>query len=240
MTGADAEDRDVLRALDFLQHFVVVQLAERVDSIADEDDVFLSFDAFQPVDGVIKCIEQVRLTETRNAQLSKRSHHLILVLSEVNQQVGSHVVGFNRDPIFLLHLSSKGVRGIEGIHHEVIIVRGELDEQNRRDRLVSLLRESVNLLRNTVLDDLEIVLLQAGNELAVAGDHTDRKIHQRHIYFEGERSDFFRILHLGGAFHWLFFFRRLLGHGDWADVALRSSRFRRDLLLRSLRLLALR
>ena len=41
-----------------------------------------------------------------------------------------HVVRFNRDPVLFLELPRKGIRCVEGVVHERVAVRGELDDQH--------------------------------------------------------------------------------------------------------------
>ncbi len=117
------------------------------------------------------------------------------------------------------------IRGVDRVVHEVVVRVGELDEQHASDRSLGL-AELRDLLRNAVFENLEVVLFQAGDELAVFGHDADRHLHFWNVHTNGEIGHSLGILRGRGSTLTLrrsFVFLLRDGHGP--GIARRSSRF---------------
>ena len=144
----------------------------------------MPFNPVYAIQRIIKCVEQVALREPRNSQLVQRSVSFLLVLREVSQDIGLHVVRNYRQPIALFQSTHERVGRVQDIAHEEIIAGGEFNQQdsgNRRFRD----GEVADLLRRAIFGNAEIFLLQAGDELPIFGRDHDRHFHQRHVDVNG-------------------------------------------------------
>src|SRR6202020_1889236 len=93
------ENGHVLRILDLLGDLIQREPAEAVESGGDQYDVFLPFDPVQSIQRVIQSVENIGLGESWHAQLVQRAIDGFLILGEIHQNVGLHVVVGNRDPV---------------------------------------------------------------------------------------------------------------------------------------------
>src|SRR5580704_6990639 len=82
---ADWEDGYILRALDLLEALIKVELAETVESSADQNDVFVSLNSVQAVERVIESVEHVGFGEPGDTQHIQRAHDGGLVLCKVHE-----------------------------------------------------------------------------------------------------------------------------------------------------------
>ena len=118
---ADWEYCHILGIADLLHDLVEGQLAERVNSRRDEDDVFLSLHPIQAVKGVIKRVKQVGFRESWDPQLVQGTVNRVLVLREVHQDVRLHVVVRHRNPVVLLQAVGESVGSLQRLHHEDVV-----------------------------------------------------------------------------------------------------------------------
>src|SRR4051812_40534148 len=164
LSRSDAVDGDIARTLHLAVDLVEPQLAERVEAARDQDDVLVSLDAFQTIDGVVERVKEVVLVEAGDAERTERVIDLVLVLGEVHQDVRTHIVRGHRDPIVFLQRAGEGVRGAQRVDHEVVIGGSELHQQDGSYRDVVLHFEVLHLLRHAVFEDAEVLRLQVWDE----------------------------------------------------------------------------
>src|SRR5579864_3803877 len=108
----------------------------------------------------------------------------MLVLSEVHQDLRSHVVGNHRDPVLRLEHAGEGVGGVQRVVKERVIGGGKLDQQDGGDRGLGL-AEVGNFLGNAVFHHTKVVGLQSGDEVAVLGGDHHVKVDQGHVHSHG-------------------------------------------------------
>src|SRR5208282_3098556 len=65
-SNADGIDGNVFGGLDLLQDLIQIQLAERIVSRRNQNDVFFAVDAVAAVDSVVNGVEEVALLESRH------------------------------------------------------------------------------------------------------------------------------------------------------------------------------
>src|SRR5208282_4856305 len=116
-----------------LQNLVVGDFAESVDSAGHQNYVFLSFDAIQAVERVVERVELVGLVEAGDAQLVESANDSGLILGEVGEDVGLHVVIGDGGPVVLLQRMGEGVGGVESVNQELPTGGGEFDQQDGGD-----------------------------------------------------------------------------------------------------------
>ena len=152
--------------------------------VAHQNDVLMPLNPVHPVQRVIKRVEQIGLSETRNSQLIHCAVGLLLVLREVRQDVVAHVVGNHREPVVFFQSAHEGIGRLQNVAHEKIISSGELDQQDGRDRRFRN-REAADLLRRAIFGNAEILLFQIGDELPIFGRNHNRHFHHGHIDMDG-------------------------------------------------------
>src|SRR6185437_12245875 len=103
-----------------------------------------------------------------------------LVLCEVGEDVGVHVVGFDRDIVVGTKRLREAVGGVFHVLDEPPVGSGELDEQDGGDRRLDSL-EMRDLLWDSVFIDAEVVFMKAGNELVI--------LFKDHAYIDGNDRD---------------------------------------------------
>ena len=102
------------------------------EAVADDDSIVA-------IERVVESVEQIGLGEARNSQFVQGSDHGLLILREVGEDVGLHVVGDDRDPVILFERFGETVRGTQ---------RGQTRKRKRR-RVPSVASPSRRRRRST-------------------------------------------------------------------------------------------
>ncbi len=164
-SGADGEDGDVGSGLDLGEDLVEGDLGEGVAAGADEDDVLAAFDAAGAVEGLVEGVEEVGVGEAGDDERTDGLADGVLVVGEVGEDVGTEVVGDNGDVVIGTERTEEAVGGVLHVADEVVAVRGELKQHDGGDGGLGR-ADAGDGLWDTVLEDLEVLGLEAGDELA--------------------------------------------------------------------------
>ena len=97
--------------------------------------------------------------------------------------MGLHVVIGDRHPILFLQTVRKSIRSLQRLNHENVVGRSEFHQQHCRYRGLRDI-EVAHLLRYAILNNPEVLLLQARDKLAVLGGDQHVYIHERNVYFQ--------------------------------------------------------
>ena len=163
-SGADGEDGDVWSRLDLGEDLVEGELGEGVAAGADEDDVLAAFDATGAVEGLVESVEEVGFLPGGDNEGLETLGDQVLVVGEVGEDVGVHVVGDDGDVVVFAEGAEEVVGGGPHVVDEVVAVGGELEEHDRGDGGLGD-ADAGNGLGDAVFEDEKVFCLEAGDEL---------------------------------------------------------------------------
>jgi len=128
-----------------------------------EDDVLAAVDASDAIEGVVEGIELVGLAEGGDDEGLEGLADDLVIIGEIGEDVGAHVVGDYGDVVVGLEAAEEAVGGLLHVVDEGVGVGGELEEQDGGDGGFGK-ADGLDLLLNSVFDDEEVRGLEVGNE----------------------------------------------------------------------------
>lgn len=184
--GADGEDGDVLAGFDLGEDLVEGELGEGVAAGADEDDVLAAFDAAGAVEGLVEGVEHVGVGEAGDHEGLEGLGDEVFVVGEVGEDVGAEVVGDDGDVVVGAQGAEEVVGGVPHVVDEVVAVGSELQQHDGGDGCLGG-ADAGDGLGNAVLEDEEVVSLEAGDELmSLVEDDTGIDVDDGDVDAEGE------------------------------------------------------
>ena len=182
--SSNGEDGDVGSCLDLGKHRVESDLGESVTSRADENDVFLTFDAADAIERLVECVEHIGVGETGDGEGLERFGDDAFIVGKVGEDVGAQIVCDDGDVVVGAQGLEEGIGGVLHLVDEVIAVGGELKQHDSSDGLLSNV-DAGDGLRYSVFKYEEVAGHQSGDELmGLVEDDIDVEVDDGDVYAE--------------------------------------------------------